>query len=132
VSDNALLSSLLAATLAGFSHAVTRPLILYVLKTRHLCIYKTIPLRTDALDRTFKGNWPLSQFMLKFTVTGEFLTLHDLGLNLLCVLDRVGKDRPKACRQPLILYQLWQVADQRRRGATEPHAKLGEQAAGAV
>jgi hypothetical protein len=87
VSDNVLLSSLVAAMLAGFSHAVTRPLILYVLKKRHLSIYKTIPLRTDALDRTFKGNWPLSRFMLKFTVTGEFLALHDLGLSVLCVFD---------------------------------------------
>ena len=88
MSDNVLLSSLLlAATLAGLAHAVTRLLIFYVPRTRHLNIYKTIPLRTDALDRTFKGNWPVSRFMLKFTVAGEFLALRDFGLSLLCVLD---------------------------------------------
>jgi len=89
VSDNVLLSSLLAATLAGFSHAVTRPLILYVLKKRHLIIYKTIPVPADALYPTFKGNWPMSRFMFKFAVTGQFLALHDLGLTMLCVLDTI-------------------------------------------
>jgi hypothetical protein len=87
VSDIVLLSLLLVAMFAAFSHRVTKPLILYMLKKRHSGIYKTIPVPADVLDRTFKGNWPLSRFMLKFTVTGEFLALHDLGLSVLCVVD---------------------------------------------
>ena len=36
---------------------------------------------------TFRKDWPLSWFLLKFNFTGQFLSLHDPWLSALCVID---------------------------------------------
>jgi hypothetical protein len=83
-----LIGLLLVAMVAGFAHAVTKPLILFVLKSKHRDIYETIPI-PDLLDRTFKGSWPPSRFMMQFIATGKFLRLRDPALSALCIVDAV-------------------------------------------